>query len=173
MTLFCAHIVIMLLCFNFNFKGRQGQVRLVDGSIETEGRVQFFDKNTWKTLCSDDWGIEEVQSTCRQLGLPEPSSAVPPGGSFGRNGAGDTLPNSIICTGQELTLQNCSWTARAMPCSTGGAGAQCGMRPAGKDPNQSPGWEAIYGSSLLTSGHSHLELPSEELALIDGNLHRG
>ncbi|XP_033638727.1 deleted in malignant brain tumors 1 protein-like isoform X2 [Asterias rubens] len=126
----CTHSTDVDIVCNGVDKGRQGQVRLVDGSIETEGQVEFFDKNTWKTLCSDDWGIEEVQSTCRQLGLPEPSSAVPPGGSFGRNGAGDTLPNSIICTGQELTLQNCFWTARAMPCSTGGAGAQCGMRPA-------------------------------------------
>ena len=105
------------------FQGRQDEVRLVGDSAETEGRVEFFDQNTWKTLCSDDWGFEEVRATCRQLGLPEPSAAVPSGGLFG-DGDG-YKQSSVACTGLELNLQSCSWTL-STSCRNGGASARCG-----------------------------------------------
>ena len=89
-----------------------------------EGRVEFFNQNTWKSLCADDWGIEEVQATCRQLGLPEPSSdTVLPGGTFGGNE--ETLQNSITCTGRENCLQTCTWIPNPS-CLVQNAAAQCG-----------------------------------------------
>ncbi|XP_033625849.1 deleted in malignant brain tumors 1 protein-like isoform X2 [Asterias rubens] len=104
--------------------GVEGEIRIVNGSTVAEGRVESFNQNTWKSLCADDWGIEEVQATCRQLGLPEPSSdTVLPGGTFGGNE--ETLQNSVTCTGRENCLQTCTWIPNPS-CLVQNAAARCG-----------------------------------------------
>ena len=46
----------------------QGDVRLVDGRDEYEGRVEVCQEEKWKTVCDAGWGREEAQIVCRQLG---------------------------------------------------------------------------------------------------------
>ncbi|XP_033625847.1 scavenger receptor cysteine-rich domain superfamily protein-like isoform X2 [Asterias rubens] len=124
----CTHNTDVDIVCSGTEEGEQNAVRLVMGSVETEGRVEYYDQNAWKGLCSDDWGIEEAQATCRQLGLPEPSSnTVPLGGIYGGNEV--ILQNSYTCTGQERTLMNCTWTSRLTVCTMGDASVQCGTRP--------------------------------------------
>ena len=45
-----------------------GQVRLVGGQVEYEGRVEICRGGTWATICDPSWNNADAQVTCRQLG---------------------------------------------------------------------------------------------------------
>ena len=51
-------------------------VRLVTGSspgddgehgLSAEGRVQVLYNGTWRSICDDDWGLNDAQVVCRML----------------------------------------------------------------------------------------------------------
>ena len=44
-------------------------MRLVGGTNVTEGRVEICADNEWGTICDDQWGVEDAQVICRQLGF--------------------------------------------------------------------------------------------------------
>ena len=69
-------IMIMLLCIiNINIlECSEGDVQLVDGRNEYEGRVEVCHDREWKTICDRMWREEEAKVVCRQLSYPEPSS---------------------------------------------------------------------------------------------------
>ena len=48
-----------------------GDIRVVDGSNELEGRVEVCVDGVWGTVCSDLWGNEEASVACRQLGFSQ------------------------------------------------------------------------------------------------------
>ena len=49
--------------------GTQGDLRLVGGTVSTEGRVEFCNNNVWGTVCDDFWGANDATVVCRQLGF--------------------------------------------------------------------------------------------------------
>ena len=52
----------------------KGEVQLVDGWNQYEGRVEVCDEGMWKTVCDREWREEEAMVVCRQLNYSEPSS---------------------------------------------------------------------------------------------------
>ena len=46
-------------------------MRLVDGKSPNEGRLEVCYFNHWGTVCDDNFGTEEAQLVCRELGFPE------------------------------------------------------------------------------------------------------
>ena len=44
------------------------QVRLVDGAVPSQGRVEVCLDQQWGTVCDDDWDTTDVNILCKQLG---------------------------------------------------------------------------------------------------------
>ena len=45
-----------------------GDLRLVDGDTEYEGRVEICIGEVWGTICDDFWGTLDAEVVCQQLG---------------------------------------------------------------------------------------------------------
>ena len=54
---------------NSSFECQTGEVRLVGGQEESEGRVEVCINGEWGTVCDVGWGSQEAQTVCRQLGF--------------------------------------------------------------------------------------------------------
>ena len=46
-----------------------GDVRLVDGSVASEGRVEICHGGHWLGVCNKDWGQHQAADVCMWLGL--------------------------------------------------------------------------------------------------------
>ena len=51
-----------------------GDVRLVDGSNQYEGRVEVCINDQWGTVCDNSWGTTDASTVCKQLGYAYTSS---------------------------------------------------------------------------------------------------
>ena len=45
-----------------------GNIKLVSGSVKSEGTVQLCFNNSWGTVCDDYWDDTDAQVVCTQLG---------------------------------------------------------------------------------------------------------
>ena len=51
-------------------------IRLVDRSSSSKGRVEYCHDGEWKTVCVDCWDRSNAIVVCRQLGLPTESKLI-------------------------------------------------------------------------------------------------
>ena len=59
----------VFLCPVNNSACRTGDLRLVNGMSQHEGRVEVCFGGRWSSVCSEQWGPREAQVVCSQLGL--------------------------------------------------------------------------------------------------------
>ena len=81
-----------------------GDVRLVGGSTEQEGRVEIYHDNEWGTVCDDRFVSDDAEVVCRQLGYT--GGEVHTRAAFGE-GTGTIWMDDVQCAGSESRLADC------------------------------------------------------------------
>ena len=82
-------------------------MRLVGGSVPSEGRVEVFHFSQWGTVCDDGWDITDANIVCRQLGFTGAATSWQ-NAHFGQ-GTGLILMDDVSCGENDDTLQGCSF----------------------------------------------------------------
>eukprot|EP00057_Strongylocentrotus_purpuratus_P010407 XP_011664881.1 PREDICTED: soluble scavenger receptor cysteine-rich domain-containing protein SSC5D-like [Strongylocentrotus purpuratus] len=80
-------------------------IRLVDGNVASEGRVEVVYNDEWGTICDDDWDIDDARVICRQLGYTNAEKATLEA-SFG-GGSGVIWLDDVMCDGTEPSIFTC------------------------------------------------------------------
>ncbi|XP_054754314.2 deleted in malignant brain tumors 1 protein-like [Lytechinus pictus] len=86
--------------------GSDGDVRLVNGNTDYEGRVEFYFNGQWGTVCDDFWDELDAMVVCRQLGYS--GSAVARTSAYFGEGTGLIQLDDVSCDGSEFRLTDCS-----------------------------------------------------------------
>ncbi|XP_041350118.1 uncharacterized protein LOC121369231 isoform X2 [Gigantopelta aegis] len=81
-------------------------IRLVGGNSSNEGRVEIFHNFTWYTVCDDNFGRDEAQIICTDLGYSSRVSEVFSRAQFGE-GTGPILYD-VGCSSRDIVLTECT-----------------------------------------------------------------
>ena len=89
-----------------------GDVRLVDGSVDYEGRVEVCINRVWGTVCSGsyryyNWDLSDARVVCRQLGYQELGATVYSSSSTFGAGTDPIFLSDLRCVGSETNLLEC------------------------------------------------------------------
>ncbi|XP_004374429.1 galectin-3-binding protein [Trichechus manatus latirostris] len=82
-----------------------GSMRLMDGNMANEGRVEIFYRGQWGTVCDDSWDLTDASVVCRALGFENATQAL--GSAAFGPGAGPIMLDDLECTGTEPSLADC------------------------------------------------------------------
>ena len=82
----------------------EGDVRLVGGDSDLEGRVEIYHNNEWGTVCDDRFVDDDSEVVCRQLGFTGGQAHTR--AAFGA-GTGTIWMDDVRCAGDESRLSDC------------------------------------------------------------------
>ena len=82
----------------------EGDVRLVGGGTDLEGRVEIYHDSEWGTVCDDRFVSDDAAVVCRQLGYTGGQAHTR--AAFGA-GTGTIWMDDVQCTGSETRLADC------------------------------------------------------------------
>ncbi|XP_041464645.1 deleted in malignant brain tumors 1 protein-like isoform X2 [Lytechinus variegatus] len=85
---------------------KEGDVRLVEGPTQNQGRVEIFHDGLWGTVCDDSWDVYDARVVCRQLGYSNNIGGAWAGGKYPR-GSGPIHLDDVACEGNETRLDLC------------------------------------------------------------------
>ncbi|VDI36800.1 deleted in malignant brain tumors 1 protein [Mytilus galloprovincialis] len=77
-------------------------VRLVDGSVSWEGRVEVYHGGQWGTICDDRFDRRDAQVICSMLGYSRYGSVIAV-----KTGSGSIMLDELACTGYENDIAQC------------------------------------------------------------------
>ena len=85
----------------------QGDLRLVDGIEDAEGRLEVFNADEWGTVCNVGFGRDEANVACRQLGHLNGRSVCC--GPFGAgNSSAPIWLSDLDCSAEPARLEDCN-----------------------------------------------------------------
>ncbi|CAH1267016.1 DMBT1 [Branchiostoma lanceolatum] len=97
---FCRnHSVVRLHC--------QGNTRIVDGPMRNLGRLEVHHGTRWWPVCAENWGLDEAEVACQELGYPGAVSSFPGTSIFGKGGG---LVTRVSCVRSDGASDNCTRT---------------------------------------------------------------
>ena len=77
-------------------------VRLVDGSLYNEGRLEVYYSGIWGTVCNDGWDNKYASLVCAQLGYKSSGKL-----SYFGAGRGNVLLENVLCSINDTVLASC------------------------------------------------------------------
>ncbi|CAH1244700.1 PRSS12 [Branchiostoma lanceolatum] len=84
-------------------------VRLAGANATSfQGRVEVFYDGEWGSICDDNWGIEEANAVCRELGFPQATQAIQSAAATFGEGTGIIWLDDVSCQGNETSLSQCT-----------------------------------------------------------------
>lgn len=85
-----------------------GDIRLVGGTTDNEGRVEICSDRRWGTICDDGWDSTDAGVVCRQLGYsPLLEHLAVHEAFFGAASGGLIHLSEVSCVGNESSIANC------------------------------------------------------------------
>nr|XP_046228271.1 deleted in malignant brain tumors 1 protein-like [Scatophagus argus]XP_046228272.1 deleted in malignant brain tumors 1 protein-like [Scatophagus argus] len=82
-----------------------GNVKLTGGQSRCVGKVEYYDKGEWRTVCGDSWDVNDATVVCRQLDCGRAHKIT----TMTEHGTGteQTWIDQIECNGLESSLAQC------------------------------------------------------------------
>ena len=79
-------------------------MRLVNGPLAGEGRVEIFHNNRWGTICDDSFDDADAETICSQLGYFDGFARTV--AAYGE-GTGQIWLDQLECNGYESSILHC------------------------------------------------------------------